>query len=482
MNKNYKSLLFVCFFGMYLLTIIFNDGFMALDDYFVGITRYIPAQTSSIMTLVGTDDVKSPLQLLPFHALAQTGLSLGIESPYLQYRFMLTILSLISVGMLFFGLVQIRNYERRQNNPESEVYFLFLLGLSAFYFVMPFSMTRPMFESLAAPWLFLSMVNCYLYDHQGRLKNLLWSVFLVSVAFCLRQQLGFCALATLIVPLMKRQYRDFMLASVLGFVFLLLAGIPDYFIRGEYHYSLKAVTLYNFEHGADYGPKPWHFYLVLMFITGLIPFLFAKYPAGYIKSELKKYRVAWLFLILFVALHNMFPQKWERFLVSIFPILMVATAPFFWQLWKERSRRKARWISLIIFNTILLIPASFTRPQNAILELALQLDKHPEITKVYRTEGQPEWFPEVFVAKKTYEVLDIPNGTLPAQWPAIDCQSWVIINEDQKIKYGEQLNAFKVAQELPSNWIERLAYKLNPNNNQRRASMYAVTCGTQSSL
>jgi hypothetical protein len=297
------------------------------------------------------------------------------------------------------------------------------------------------------------------------------------MAFCLRQQLGFCALATVAIPLLKKNYKHFVSASLLGLFFFFIAGIPDYFIRGEYHFSLKAVTIYNVKYGSNYGSQPWHFYLVLMFVTGLIPFLFAKYPAGYVKTQLRKYRVAWIYLGLFVLLHNMFPQKWERFLVSIFPIMLVATAPFFWQLWKERSKRKARWISLIALNTILLIPASFTRPQNAILELALKLDHHPEIKTVYRTEGQPEWFPEVFVAEKHYEVKDIPNGATPSQWPAIDCNSWVIINEDQQKKYGEELNNFKVAQVLPSNWIERLAYKLNPTKNQRRASMLAYTCG-----
>lgn len=473
-----SSLILICFFGMYLLTIILNDGFMALDDYFVGITRYIPAQSSSIMTLVGTDDVKSPLQLLPFHALAQTALSLGITHPYFQYRFMLAALSLLAVGMLFAGLVKIRGFEERQANPEASSYYLFLLGLAAFYFVMPFSMTRPMFESLAAPWLFLSMIYCFLYDQEGKLKDLLWSVAFVSVAFCLRQQLGFCALATLILPLLKQRYRDFFWAGLLGLLFFILLGIPDAFIRGEYHYSLKAVTLYNFEHGADYGRQPWHFYLVLIFATGFMPFLFAKYPAGYLKQQVKKYRVAWLYLFLFVLLHNLFPQKWERFLISIFPILLVATAPFFWQLWKERSHRRARWISLITLNTLLLIPASFTRPQNAILELALHLDKNPQITTLYRTEGQPEWFPEVFVTNKTYKIVDIPAGTTPREWPSIDCNSWVILNEDQQKKYGDELKPFKVAQVLPSNWIERAAYKLNPSKNQRRASMFAYTCGS----
>lgn len=461
------------------MTILLNDGFMALDDYFVGITRYIPAQTSSIMNLVGPDDVKSPLQLLPFHALAQVALQLGIESPYLQYRFLLAVLSVLAVGMLFLGLRQIEEFERRQKNPEATNYFLFLLALASFYFVMPFSMTRPMFESLAAPWLFLGMVNCYLYDREGNLKNLLASVFFVSVAFCLRQQLGFCALATLIIPLLRKNYRDFFYAGAVGLVFFLLSGIPDYFIRGEYHFSLKAVTIYNMKYGANYGSQPWHFYLVLISVTGFIPFLFARYPSHYIKTELQKYRVAWIFLGLFVLLHNMFPQKWERFLISIFPILMVATAPFFWQLWKERRQRKIRWLSLIALNTILLIPASFTRPQNAILELALKLDKYPEVTKVYRTDGQPEWFPEVFIARKNYTVGDIQNGATPLQWPSIDCQTWVVINEDQRNQFGETLKNFALAQKLPSNWIERLAFKLNPKKNQRRASMYAYTCKSQ---
>ena len=53
---------------LYLSVIAVNDGFMAHDEYWVGITRYIPAQSSTLNTLVAADDVKSPLQLLPMHA------------------------------------------------------------------------------------------------------------------------------------------------------------------------------------------------------------------------------------------------------------------------------------------------------------------------------------------------------------------------------------------------------------------------------
>ena len=88
---------------LYFSVLIVNDGFMALDEYWVGITRYIPAQSSSLMTLVAADDVKSPLQLLPMHAVAQAALSLGVTDPYWQYRCVLFVLGALSTLLCFFS-------------------------------------------------------------------------------------------------------------------------------------------------------------------------------------------------------------------------------------------------------------------------------------------------------------------------------------------------------------------------------------------
>ena len=100
-SKYFIMLAFAIFFAVVLL----NDGFMALDEYWVGITRYIPAQTSSIKKLVTEDDVKSPLQMLPMHGVAQMAYAVGIDSPYLQYRAVIAVLAAINFALLLFAFL-----------------------------------------------------------------------------------------------------------------------------------------------------------------------------------------------------------------------------------------------------------------------------------------------------------------------------------------------------------------------------------------
>ena len=51
---------------VYIGLLFFNDGFIALDEYWVGMTRYLPAQTAQLSNLIEVGDVKSPYQVLPF--------------------------------------------------------------------------------------------------------------------------------------------------------------------------------------------------------------------------------------------------------------------------------------------------------------------------------------------------------------------------------------------------------------------------------
>lgn len=285
-------------FFIYVMVIILNDGFMALDEYFVGITRYIPAQTSSIEQLVGEDDVKSPLQIAPMYLVAQAAYSLGVESPYWQYRSVVSVLALLNFFLLAFAF---HLFARTLVLKDSSRNFLILMF--TFYFAGAFTFTRPMFESMGAPWLALATVFALRYDLQSRLKDLLWGVTCVSVAFVLRQQLGLCALVFLILPLLKKRGLDIVYAGALGLVLLLLSGVPDIWFRGEFHYSLKSILLYNIEHGKEYGNQSVLYYPALLFVISLCPFFFARYPKGFVREQIVKYRSVWIVLGLFVFLH-----------------------------------------------------------------------------------------------------------------------------------------------------------------------------------
>ena len=506
---------------VFLLVVILNDGFMALDEYWVGITRYIPAQTSSINTLVGNDDVKSPLQMLPMHGVAQAALSLGVESPYAQYRIVIAVLAFINFALMFFAIFEfakVMGLTVAQRN--------FLILSFTFYFGSSFSFTRPMYESMSAPWLALAAVWAIRYDFYSRAKDLFWGVIFVSMAFVLRQQLGFCALVFILLPIMKKKIRHLVLAAGVGFVFFMLAGVPDYYIRGKFHFSLLNLTLYNYQHGSDYGRKPITFYPLLIVAMTFLPFLIKKYPPEVWQQSFKRLRTSWIILFLFVFLHSLFPQKWERFMISVIPILLFLVFPYLLYLQQNFAQHKVRLISLYGLNGLVFFLASFFPPQKNLIEMSRYLNDHPEIKRIHRVNNTPEWITDAFVynkeaemqglviqqaleaeraeqnrtdndasknketdknknknenvnvnvrsdrsdAKKGYEFIE-SNKALIADQSWDDCSVALVLAQHDLPEFAEITSKLQLRAQFDVNLIEQLAYKLNPKNNARRVEL-----------
>lgn len=465
---------YVLFLGIliYFSVLIVNDGFMALDEYWVGITRYIPAQSSNLMNLVAADDVKSPLQLLPMHLVAQGALKLGVESPYWQYRSVLFFLGLLSVGLIYLSFSRFAKINHLQS---SETQFLFLMLI--FYFAAPFALTRPMFESVAAPWLTLAAVSAFKYDLFEDLKDLLWGIFFVSVSFVLRQQLGFCALVFTILPIIKRKWSHLFCGSGLGFLFFILAGIPDYFIRGTFHYSLLNLTVYNYKHGSEYGDRSILFYPILILIVVFAPFFIKKYPVGFFSNILKKYRSLFIIVALFVFLHSLFPQKWERFLISLIPILILLMFPFLFYLQQNFKTNKTRLTLLYTLNGVLFLIASFFPAQKNLIEMSLYLNQHPETKNIYRVSDTPGWITEAFVLNKQFQFIAGDQLDLSkVNWQ--DCSNAFIIGEAQEDQFKSLTKQLKLKAQFNVNLIEQMAFRFNSKNNLRRVrlSLYSG-CG-----
>ena len=457
----------ILLFGLllYLSVLIVNDGFMALDEYWVGITRYIPAQTSTVMTLVAPDDVKSPLQLLPMHAVAQGALKAGVTNPYWQYRAVLLVLGVISTLFTFLSFFKFAQIEKLS---EKQTGFLYLMLI--FYFAAPFGLTRPMFESVAAPWLTLAGVFALRYDIEEKLSDLLLGVFFGSMAFVLRQQLGICALVFIILPLLKKNWRHFALASILGLVFFVLSGIPDYYIRGKFHYSLLNLTVYNFDHGSEYGKQSILFYPALIFVIAFIPFFIKKYPAGFLRNYAIRFRSLLMFVALFVALHSLFPNKWERFVVSLLPILVLLIFPFLYYLQSKFKENKIRLVALYSLNGALFFLASFFPAQKNLIEMSRYLANHPEIRKIHRVADTPGWITEAFILNKHFEFVESSSALLQAEnWK--DCANAVVIGAAQEEQYKALTAGLHQVAVFDVNLIEQLAFKFNPEKNLRRVQL-----------
>jgi len=457
-------------FFVYVLVVIFNTGFIATDEYWDGITRYLPAQKATIATLIKPDDVKSPLQILPMHIAAQLAYKLGAEAPFNQYHFVIIFWGLIGFALSAWATFLLFS------NKEDNLTKIAVLML-AFHFAAPGLLTRPMFESLAAPWMALACAFAVLYDEKKTWQTLIAGVFCASMAFTLRQQTGFCALVFVFLPLMHKQWKHFFLASISGVGFFVLIGIPDIFLRGRFHHSLRSLAEYNFKYGSDYGTRPWYFFFPLIFVFMLVPWLIAKYPPGFLKNYFRRYRSLYIILALFLVLHSMFANKFERFLISMIPVMIFMMVPFVTYFVENWSQRKYRLLSMLIFNFILWVPASFFPAQKNITDLARYIDEHPEIHYVINLDISLEWIPDAFMRTVYYNVSHVYSKDFQKLNMGPKCDYIIAVNEKAYETNAEFLEAhYTFLEKFDVNVIESIAYKLNPENNVRRSPLRIYGC------
>lgn len=154
------------FFLVYIATAVLNGGFMGTDEYWTGITRYIPAQEKNLQNMMLADDVKSPTQLMPLMGLSHLALQAGFLAPYEQYRFVQIFVGIFSTLLLGFCLLYFVPQEKH----------LIVFLSFTFYFAGAFAFTRPMFESMSAPWILLSALSLNSYFKQRHLRWVLYSV------------------------------------------------------------------------------------------------------------------------------------------------------------------------------------------------------------------------------------------------------------------------------------------------------------------
>lgn len=456
------------FVFVYSAVIFINDGFMASDEYWIAMTRYLPAQKAQLNQLVDKTDVNSAMQILPMHSMAQLALSLGIEKAYSQYRFVIASLALINVAILFFAFSLLGQLLPRYK----EWFFL----VAALYFAAPFSLTRPMFESLATPWLFLSLVMAMRYDLQPQnRKHIIWASALVCVAFLLRPQVGLCALALLIPPIRHKRWNDLAWVIGVGLIGFLLIGLPEIYFQGKYHYSFLAITFYNFQHGHEYGNEPWTFYPLILIALTALPFYIYLYPDAFLKNYFKEQQLNFAFVFLFVLLHSLFPQKFERFLIPIIPCLILALTPLVHHLYHERKKRRLRWASLVIINMILFFPASFSPAQKNIIDLARDVNLTGPIEKIFSVDEAITWIPDLFTEGRPAAITQISGAQL-SKLDSKNCKHWVVLNAGAVSTHEKELSQFRHLKTYDVNYLEKIAYLLNKQNNLRRSALEIYTC------
>ncbi len=252
------------------------------------------------------------------------------------------------------------------------------LFLALFYF-MPFLAVRQLVEVVCVPLIMLSAL--YLLRAlpaeipresiapalapAPATWSLLYAGIFAGLSMNIRFQAVFFAAGPVFALLAQRRalHAITFAFGVIAPVILLQGGI-DMFIWGRPFAEMTEYVRYNMANSTSYFDQPWYNYLLVLGGV-LIPPLSLAVFFGFARRA--RPFVLWLPVLLFILMHSLFPNKQERFILPIVPLLFVLgyTSCELWRVHSKWWQRHATlWRGAMIWtwtvNTLLLVPLCFS--------------------------------------------------------------------------------------------------------------------------
>lgn len=389
--------LFFMAIGMLLrfIAVLFSKGFGMHDDHFlvIDVSQSWVDGGDYYRWLPGTEGNTGPdghsLFYVGFHYLFIKLVQLfGIYDPQLKMYLVRGIHALLSLLVISFG------YRIASLITDRKVAYKVALLLSVFWF-MPFIGVRNLVEAVTIPFLMYGTLILLRQEiiRKGNepgyhITSFLVAGFFLGLGFSVRYQTifytGGLGLALLILGNWKG-----MLATAAGFLssVVIFQGGIDFIVWRQPFAELMAYINYNINHAFDYNTMPWYHYGVVLFGL-LIPPLSVMLLFGYFRLWRKQF-LLFFPVFLFLVFHSVFPNKQERFIIPVLPMIIViglagweswATASRFWK--NNPKLLTSLWLVFWIFNLTLLLTVTPMYSKRARVESMSYLKQYEGIKNI----------------------------------------------------------------------------------------------------
>lgn len=287
----------------------------------------------------------------------------------------------------------------------------------ALFWFMPFVSVRNLVEFVLLPPVFIAI---YLMQTQKRgLRDFLVAGLWLGIAFSIRFQTAFLVIGIGIALLMARTSWKSIVALALTFIIMvfLTQGVVDLVIWKRPFAEFMGYVQYNLDNATAYGHDVWHMYLDLI-LGLLIPPLSIVLFAGYFVAWKRTALIFWPVLI-YLAFHTYFPNKQERFVLSIVPLILVSGTVGMFMIYEKIGQRIPRRLFrfsrafVIVLNLILLPLLSVSYSKRHRVEAMYYLYKKGDVNNFFMEDSNKEddflmpprfyfgkWIPLVGISKK----------------------------------------------------------------------------------
>lgn len=305
-----------------MVSVIFSKGFGWHDDHFLIIessqswvdgydyNNWLPAEGDPSRTPQGHSLFYIGIHYYIFKFLHFLGM-VNPQSKMYVIRFLHALWSLLIIK---YG------YKITEQYADKKTAWYVGIFLALFWF-MPFMSVRNLVEFVCVPLILMAIY----YLKKGNSTNyfLLAGIYL-GLAFSVRFQTVFISMGIGLALLIQRTSLKHILLLAFSFfiIVILTQGVVDYMIWKRPFAEFLSYVQYNIDNAGVYGSDNWHMYFDLIFGLLIPPLSFLLF-AGYFYSWKKTALIFWPVLF-YLAFHTYFPNKQERFVMTILPLIIIS--------------------------------------------------------------------------------------------------------------------------------------------------------------
>lgn len=365
--------------------------------------------------------------------------------------------------------------------------------LLAVLWFMPWMSVRNLVEMTTIPLVMLGYWMIIRKESDKRLvQSWLLAGILFGLAFNIRPQTVFFPVGLGIIYLFRASWKKLLLLASGSMISVLaIQGVVDTLMWGYPFAELLGYANVCFTERNDYISLPWYNYFLT--IGGLlIPPVSLFLMIGFVK----KWRDQFIFFfptLLFFIFHSYFPNKQERFILPLIPILISVGVVGWNELMQSRPLLIKRaglvrgcWKFFWVVNTIILLVFTFTYSKKARVESMRYLSRYSNISEmaVIDADNSPEQQPKFYLGQWPHMGNEDVGGANPdtvldrytRKEPNLQPR-FVLFTGDKDLS----TLIFKTQQKIPGlvyettinpGFIDWLVHWLNPINKNRRVIIY----------
>lgn len=355
LKKSPYGLILLAAFLVRLIAVIFSPGYGMHDDHFLII--------ESSSSWVDGYDYNNWLPWSPNnpghphgHSFTYVGFNflyfglmkmIGVTDPK---TLMLINRLLHALASMIVVLYSIKITEKLSNVQNAKI----VGWLLALLWILPFVSVRNLVEIAAVPWLVYGIWLLLKNDHKS---NFILAGLMVGMAVSFRYQIGVFAIGVAGYYFLKMEWQKFLLfCTGVLVMFSLTQGLVDYFIWGYPFAEFLGYVFYNMTEGTTYLPNNNYLMYFLVLIGSFFIPMGILMMWGFIKSY-KRYWMLFLPTLLFILFHTLYPNRQERFILSILPFFIILGVLGYQELMLKKKEKiwKVSMLVFWVFNTIFLV-------------------------------------------------------------------------------------------------------------------------------